>query len=41
MIEMTESGWSYALPIGTEMGVTTTQHIPLTKERRKKIVTIA
>ena len=36
-----ESDWSYALAMGTEMGVTTTQHMPLTKDRTKKIVTIA
>ena len=35
-----ESDWSYAFAMGTEMGVTTTQHTPLTKDRTKKITTI-
>jgi hypothetical protein len=41
MRDTTESDWLKALAMGTEIGVTTTQHIPLTKASRKKIATIA
>lgn len=40
MIETTASDCPYALPMGTAMGETTTQHIPFTKARMKKIATI-
>lgn len=37
MIETNASDCPYALPTGTDIGLTTTQHAPLTKVRMQNI----